>query len=202
MFTGIIEDIGTIIQKKEKDQNITFQIETMLDEIETDDSISCNGICLTVERNHKGRLTFTAVNETIRKTNAGHWIVGDKINLERTLKFNGRIDGHLVQGHVDTTALCTSITEAGGSHVFSFLFDKKFAPLIIEKGSVAINGVSLTAFDVHDDTFSVAIIPYTYEHTNFQFLKENQHVNIEFDMVGKYIQRQTARRIGKGGGPL
>ncbi len=194
MFTGIIEDVGTIIKKNAKNQNLTFDIFTILDEIETDDSISCNGICLTVERNDDRQLTFTAVNETISKTNAGTWEVGDKINLERTLRFNGRIDGHLVQGHVDTTALCTSISDAGGSYVFSFLFDKKFAPLIIEKGSIAINGTSLTAFDVHEDTFSVAIIPYTYAHTNFQFLKENQQVNIEFDMVGKYIQRQLSNR--------
>lgn len=192
MFTGIIEDVGTIIKKYSSSQNITFEIFTVLDEIETDDSISCNGICLTVEKNDSGLLTFTAVNETIQKSNAGSWLVGDKINLERTLRFNGRIDGHLVQGHVDTTALCTTIVDAGGSYVFSFLFDKRFRQLIIEKGSVAINGTSLTAFDVHDDTFSVSIIPYTYAHTNFQFLKENQQVNIEFDMIGKYIQRQQA----------
>lgn len=192
MFTGIIEDVGTIIKKYSSSQNITFEIFTVLDEIETDDSISCNGICLTVEKNDSGLLTFTAVNETIQKSNAGSWLVGDKINLERTLRFNGRIDGHLVQGHVDTTAPCTTIVDAGGSYVFSFLFDKRFRQLIIEKGSVAINGTSLTAFDVHDDTFSVSIIPYTYAHTNFQFLKENQQVNIEFDMIGKYIQRQQA----------
>lgn len=194
MFTGIIEDIGTITKKHSRDQNITFEILTELNDIETDDSISCNGICLTVERNENSRLTFTAVNETIVKTNIDNWEVGDKINLERTLCFNGRIDGHLVQGHVDTTALCTSIIDAKGSFIFSFLFDKKFAPLIIEKGSVAINGTSLTAFNVHEDTFSVAIIPYTHTHTNFQFLKENQQVNIEFDMVGKYIQRQVGIR--------
>lgn len=192
MFTGIIEDVGAIVQKQLKDQNISYIIETSLDAIETDDSVSCNGICLTVERNSDGRLTFTAVNETIRKTTAGLWEVGDRINLERTLKFNGRIDGHLVQGHVDTTALCTSITDAGGSYVFSFLFDKQFAPQIIEKGSIAINGISLTAFDVHDDTFSVAIIPFTFMHTNIQYLKENQQVNIEFDMIGKYIVRKLS----------
>lgn len=190
MFTGIIEDIGTIVQKKENGQNITFQIDSSLDEITTDDSVSCNGICLTVEENNNGKLTLTAVDETIRKTNAGLWQIGDRINLERTLKFHGRVDGHLVQGHVDTTALCTAIADSNGSYVFSFLFDTKFAALIIEKGSIAVNGVSLTAFDVHNDTFSVAIIPFTFSHTTFQFLKENQPVNLEFDMIGKYIQRQ------------
>ncbi len=149
----------------------------------------CNGICLTVENKQKQILTFTAVSETMQKTNAGQWQQGDRINLERTLKFNGRIDGHLVQGHVDGTGLCTSILSIGGSHEITFLFEKKFSPLIVEKGSICINGVSLTAFQVNDDTFKVAIIPYTWSNTNFQFLKENDIVNLEFDMVGKYIQR-------------
>lgn len=189
MFTGIIEDLGTITGRIPSDKNITFSISSTLKGIKIDDSISCNGICLTVEKISKGILTFTAVNETLNKTNATKWKTGDRINLERTLKFNGRIDGHLVQGHVDTTALCTSVQDAGGSFLFSFLFEKRFRSLIIEKGSVCINGTSLTAFDVHDDTFSVAIIPYTFRNTNFEFLKENDRVNIEFDMVGKYIQR-------------
>ncbi len=189
MFTGIIEEVGSIVDRRTSSKNITFEISTKLRGIQVDDSIACNGVCLTVEKNTKGILTFTAVDETLNKTNAGTWKKGDRINLERTLKFNGRIDGHLVQGHVDTTALCTSVLDAGGSYVFTFLFESRFRSLIIEKGSICINGTSLTAFDVHDDTFSVAIIPFTYHHTNFQYLKENDRVNIEFDMVGKYIQR-------------
>lgn len=189
MFTGIIEDVGVIEKTKEQDSNRTFQIFTNLKGIGIDDSIACNGICLTVENKQKQILTFTAVSETMQKTNAGQWQQGDWINLERTLKFNGRIDGHLVQGHVDGTGLCTSILSIGGSHEITFLFEKKFSPLIVEKGSICINGVSLTAFRVNDDTFKVAIIPYTWSNTNFQFLKENDIVNLEFDMVGKYIQR-------------
>ncbi len=189
MFTGIIEDVGVIEKTKEQDSNRTFQIFTNLKGIGIDDSIACNGICLTVENKQKQILTFTAVSETMQKTNAGQWQQGDRINLERTLKFNGRIDGHLVQGHVDGTGLCTSILSIGGSHEITFLFEKKFSPLIVEKGSICINGVSLTAFQVNDDTFKVAIIPYTWSNTNFQFLKENDIVNLEFDMVGKYIQR-------------
>jgi riboflavin synthase len=189
MFTGIIEDVGVIEKTKEQDSNRTFQIFTNLKGIGIDDSIACNGICLTVENKQKQILTFTAVSETMQKTNAGQWQQGDRINLERTLKFNGRIDGHLVQGHVDGTGLCTSILSIGGSHEITFLFEKKFSPLIVEKGSICINGVSLTAFQVNDDTFKVAIIPYTWSNTDFQFLKENDIVNLEFDMVGKYIQR-------------
>lgn len=189
MFTGIVEDIGIIKKIEEKESNRTFRISTNLTGIGVDDSISCNGICLTVEEVRHQTLTFTAVAETILKTNAGHWKSGDSINLERTLQFGGRIDGHLVQGHVDGTGVCTSVISMGGSHELTFLFDKKFNSLIIEKGSICINGVSLTAFQVQEDTFRVAIIPFTWEHTTFQFLKENDQVNLEFDMVGKYIQR-------------
>lgn len=189
MFTGIIEDIGIIRKIEQKGANKTFKIETRLTGIGIDDSIACNGICLTVEQINGEALTFTAVAETLSKTNAGNWQVGHFINLERTLPFNGRIDGHLVQGHVDGTGICTQISSANGSYEITFLYDKKFSSLIIEKGSICINGTSLTAYDVQDDTFKVAIIPFTWQHTNFQYLKENEQVNLEFDMVGKYIQR-------------
>lgn len=189
MFTGIVEDVGRIKKISRRDANITFEIASGLTDIGVDDSIACNGICLTVEQIAADLLTFTAVSETIQKTTAGNWVVNEHVNLERTLKFNGRIDGHLVQGHVDGTAVCTSIQKAGGSHEFTFLYDRKFSSLLIEKGSICINGVSLTAFQVDDDTFKVAIIPYTYANTNFQYLRENESVNLEFDMVGKYIQR-------------
>lgn len=193
MFTGIIEDIGIIKDIKKNGANLTFQIKSNLaSEADIDDSISCNGICLTIEQINKDILTFTAVSETISKTNAGLWKIDDHINLERTLKYNGRIDGHLVQGHVDGTGICIGINPANGSHELTFLFDKKFNSLIIEKGSICINGTSLTAFDVNNDSFKVAIIPFTWSHTNFQYLKENTQVNLEFDMVGKYIQRYLA----------
>lgn len=189
MFTGIVEDVGIIRDIEKKEANFTFHIASKLTEIGIDDSISCNGICLTVEQITEETLTFTAVSETIQKTNAGSWKVGDHINLERTLRFNGRIDGHLVQGHVDGKGVCTSIISTGGSHEYTFLFDKKFRSLLIEKGSICVNGTSLTAFNVQDDAFTIAIIPFTYSNTNFQFLKENDQVNLEFDMVGKYIQK-------------
>ncbi len=196
MFTGIVEDVG-LIEKIEKNQaNITFHISTKLTEIGIDDSIACNGICLTVEKIDSGILTFTAVAETIQKTNAGSWQQDNHINLERTLRFNGRIDGHLVQGHVDGTGICESVISAGGSFEYTFSFDKKFSALLIEKGSICINGTSLTAYNVTDNTFQVAIIPFTYEHTNFQYLKEKDIVNLEFDMVGKYIQRYVSLRSG------
>lgn len=189
MFTGIVEDVGTIVKKDRKGSNLTFQISTNLKDIGIDDSISCNGICLTVEQIHQNTLIFTAVDETLKKTNARKWETGDRINLERTLRFNGRIDGHIVQGHVDDTGICTSIEPADGSYVITTLYDKKFSQLLIEKGSICINGTSLTVFDLTEDTFKVTIIPYTWMHTNFQYLKENDRVNLEFDIFGKYIQR-------------
>lgn len=189
MFTGIIEDVGTIMKREKIGSNITFHISTKLEDIGIDDSIACNGICLTVEQIQHNNLVFTAVAETLKKTNARKWQPGDRINLERTLKFNGRVDGHLVQGHVDATGICTSIESADGSYLITFLYDKKFAPLLIEKGSICVNGTSLTVFDLTEDTFKVTIIPFTWNNTNFQLLKENDLVNLEFDMVGKYIQR-------------
>lgn len=189
MFTGIVEDIGLIRKVDQKGANRTFRVETRLEEIGIDDSVACNGICLTVEAIHNDLLTFTAVHETLVKTNAAQWQEGDHINLERTLRMNGRLDGHLVQGHIDGTGICAGIRSANGSFEITFLYDKKFSALLIEKGSICVNGVSLTAFEVQEDTFKVAIIPFTWEHTNFQFMQENQAVNLEFDMVGKYIQR-------------
>ncbi len=189
MFTGIIEDIGIIRSINPVGSNLTFQIETQLKGVGIDDSIACNGICLTVEALTENTLTFTAIKETIEKTNAAYWKNGTLINMERPLPFNGRIDGHLVQGHVDGVGVCTEILPQDGSYIFSFSYDEKFKPLLIEKGSVCINGVSLTAFNLNENRFSVAIIPYTYNHTNFKNIKVSHHVNLEFDMVGKYIRR-------------
>ncbi|MCO6496957.1 MAG: riboflavin synthase [Chitinophagaceae bacterium] len=189
MFTGIIEDIGTIKSITPNGSNLTFQIATQLNNVEIDDSVACNGICLTVEAKDDETLTFTAINETIEKTNAAYWKNGTLINMERTLPFNGRIDGHLVQGHVDGTGLCVNVQTEDGSHIFTFSYDEKFSPLLIEKGSVCVNGVSLTVINLTESSFSVAIIPYTFEHTNFKNMKLNRHVNLEFDMIGKYIRR-------------
>jgi riboflavin synthase len=154
-----------------------------------DQSLAHNGICLTVEAVSGSQYQVTAVAETLAKTNAGSWKTGDLLNLERAMLMNGRLDGHLVQGHVDATAICTGIADKDGSWEFRFEFPARFAPLVIEKGSIAVNGISLTAWNVGLNSFSVAIIPYTFEHTNLKHLGNGQSVNLEFDMVGKYIHR-------------
>ncbi|MEO9210948.1 MAG: riboflavin synthase [Ginsengibacter sp.] len=190
MFTGIIEEVGEIKEISIDGSNRIFFINSKISSrLKIDESVSHNGICLTVEDIKKGIYRVTAINETLQKTNAGLWNPGEIINLERAMKMNGRIDGHIVQGHVDGTAICIRRKDREGSMEFSFEFDKIFASLIIEKGSVCINGVSLTAFNVTHTTFDVAIIPYTFSHTNFKNLMENGEVNIEYDMLGKYVQR-------------
>jgi riboflavin synthase len=146
-------------------------------------------VCLTVENVENGLHQITAIAETLLKTNLGSWKTGSIINLERCMTMNGRIDGHIVQGHVDTTATCTNVTAKDGSWEYSFLFDEKFASLVIEKGSITLNGISLTIFNVAKNSFMVAIIPYTYEHTNMKQLQQGDTVNIEFDMIGKYVNR-------------
>lgn len=190
MFTGIIEQTGHIVSILENGTNCSFWVESPLSSaLKVDQSISHNGVCLTVEEVLENKHRVTAIDETLKKTNLGKWKTGDCINLERCMQMNGRIDGHIVQGHVDTTAICTSIVEKTGSWEFTLRFDKKFAGLIIEKGSISLNGISLTLFNVLEDFFTVAIIPYTYEHTNMQYLQKGDIVNIEFDMIGKYVNR-------------
>lgn len=190
MFTGIIESAGTIAQVLENGGNRSFLVESPLSgELKVDQSLSHNGICLTVERIDGPLYQVTAVAETLAKTNAGSWQPGDLVNLERAMVMNGRLDGHLVQGHVDSTGTCERIEDQDGSWLFEFSFPGKFAHLVIEKGSIAVNGISLTAWNVKRDRFSVAIIPYTFEHTNLKQLRPGQTVNLEFDMVGKYIHR-------------
>lgn len=190
MFTGIIENTGLIKEIETNGSNKTFWVESPLaPELKVDQSVSHNGVCLTVEELKKGMHRVTAIDETLAKTNLRHWKKGTKINLERCIQLNGRLDGHIVQGHVDCTAECTGITEKEGSREFSFLFDKRFAALIIEKGSISVNGISLTCFNVTDDRFTVAIIPYTFEYTNMSDLKKADLVNIEWDMIGKYVSR-------------
>jgi riboflavin synthase len=190
MFTGIIETMGTIETVISSGTNRTFWIASPISaEFTIDQSISHNGVCLTVEEIKNGQHRVTAIDETLAKTNLKSWEKGMSINIERCLQMNGRLDGHIVQGHVDATATCNQVITKQGSWEYTFKVDEKFATLIIEKGSVTVNGTSLTLFNVTNDSFSVAIIPYTYEHTNMQFLQKGDEVNIEFDMIGKYVNR-------------
>lgn len=190
MFTGIIEELGEIQEISLTGANRSFYIKSKLSShLKIDESVSHNGICLTVEDIKNDIYRVTAIRETLEKTNSGNWNPGDTINLERSMKMNGRLDGHIVQGHVDGTATCINKKDKDGSIEFSFEYDPLYAPLIIEKGSVCINGVSLTAFNLKDNFFTVAIIPYTLAHTNFKNLMENDVANIEFDILGKYVTR-------------
>ncbi len=190
MFTGIIENTGTITAIETRGSNRTFWIESSLaPDLKTDQSVSHNGVCLTVEETIGNRYRVTAIDETLQKTTLGCWQAGTLVNLERCMQLNGRIDGHIVQGHVDTTATCTSLVQKEGSWEFSFEMNPSFAALVIEKGSIAVNGISLTLFNVTGNGFTVAIIPYTYAHTNMNRLKQGDTVNIEFDMIGKYVNR-------------
>ncbi|MEO6314795.1 MAG: riboflavin synthase [Chitinophagaceae bacterium] len=196
MFTGIIETTASIAEISSSGTNKTFRIRAAITEqLKIDQSVAHNGVCLTVEAIAVDGYQVTAVAETLQKTNLGDWKAGDIVNVERCIQPNGRVDGHFVQGHTDTKGLVTEKTDLNGSWQFTFRFDPVFAPYIIEKGSVAVNGISLTAFNVKEDCFSVAIIPYTYSNTNLQFLETGSSVNIEFDMLGKYIIRwaQTQR---------
>ena len=193
MFTGIIEGLGKIISVNSSGGNRSFTLSSpFLKELKIDQSLSHNGICLTVEDIQDGTYQVTAVAETLAKSNAGSWQKDQYINLERAMVMNARLDGHLVQGHVDAIASFTKIIDMKGSWQFDFHFSNLFAALMIEKGSVCLNGVSLTAFNVNASSFSVAIIPYTFQHTNFSFLRPGDTVNIEFDMIGKYVNRFMA----------
>ncbi len=199
MFTGIIEKTGLVTEVIAAGSNKTFWIQSPLwQELKPDQSVSHNGVCLTVEEVKDTIHRVTAVEETLQKTNADHWKTGDIINLERSLTLNARIDGHLVQGHVDCMATCTAIQEKEGSWLFTFKYPEKFATLLVEKGSVAVNGTSLTAFDVTVDSFNITIIPYTWQFTNFNRLRQGDHVNIEFDMIGKYVMRnEVLKQVAK-----
>lgn len=190
MFTGIIEATGRVVSLSRTGTNLRFAIESPIShELKIDQSVSHNGVCLTVESVSGDIHTVTAIEETLRKTDLGQWTEGMPINLERCMVMNGRLDGHIVQGHVDTTATCIKRRDLAGSWEFSFRFPPEFAHLVIEKGSIAVNGTSLTCFQVGGDRFTIAIIPYTYEHTSIQQVREGSLVNIEFDILGKYVQR-------------
>ncbi len=190
MFTGIIETIGTITNIINSGSNTDFWLESSItNELKIDQSVAHNGVCLTVVEIKGEQYRVTAVAETLSKTNLGNWKTGDKVNLERSLQVGDRLDGHFVQGHVDTTGGCIAHEVLEGSWLYRFRFPKQFATLMIEKGSICINGVSLTAFNVGKDEFTVTIIPYTYEHTNFHSLNTGDTVNLEFDVLGKYLLR-------------
>jgi riboflavin synthase len=193
MFTGIIESLGQIREINSNGTNKSFWIESPLSSsFKIDQSIAHNGVCLTVEEVSDKAHKVTAIAETLKKTNLNSWKSGSYVNMERSLLPSSRLDGHFVQGHVDTIALCKKIIDKEGSHEFEFSFPGKFAGLVIEKGSISLNGISLTLFDVKKKSFKVAIIPYTYEHTNLRFLHKDDEVNIEFDMIGKYIARNAS----------
>jgi riboflavin synthase len=190
MFTGIIEKTGIIKEIISTGTNKSFWVASSIaQELKIDQSLSHNGVCLTIEQIKDGKHLVTAIEETILKTNLGSWENDSIINLERCMQLNGRLDGHIVQGHVDCTAECIEIVEKAGSWEYTFSFPEKFAPFIIEKGSVTVNGISLTCFNITNDSFTVAIIPYTFEHTNMSSLKKGDRVNIEWDVVGKYVVR-------------
>lgn len=190
MFTGIIESQGTVTRVTKEGTNIHFTVASAISkELKIDQSVAHDGVCLTVVACDDSEHTVTAVAETLLKTNLNTWKVGRVLNLERAMKLGDRLDGHIVQGHVDTAGTCIDRKEVAGSHLFRFRFPGQFAALIIEKGSICINGVSLTAFNVEQDTFEVTIIPYTLEHTTFRYLQAEEPVNLEFDILGKYMLR-------------
>jgi riboflavin synthase len=192
MFTGIVEEIGTLNQVQIKMGKRYFKIncDKILSSIKIGDSVACNGICLTVIEFSKDSILVEAMNETLQKTSAVFWKINDKINLERAMSANGRFDGHIVQGHIDTTGKIISKTYSGRTIYYTILFDSEYSDLIVPQGSISLNGISLTLSDISNETFTVAIISHTYEMTNLALLKENDIVNIEFDILGKYILRQ------------
>ena len=188
MFTGIIETMGELVKVEKEQNNLHFHIRsTLTKELKIDQSLAHDGVCLTVVNIDGDIYTVTAVHETLKKSALSMWTIGRKINLERAMKLGDRLDGHLVQGHVDQVGKCVGVEEQGGSWLFDFQFSSKTQNLIIEKGSLCINGTSLTVFNVTESSCRVAIIPYTYEHTNFHQLKPGDQVNLEFDMIGKYV---------------
>ena len=194
MFTGIIETTGLLKELKPEGSNVHLCIESPIsDQLKIDQSVSHNGVCLTVTKVDGHTHWVTAVNETLNKSNLGQLKAGDKLNLERCMLANGRFDGHIVQGHVDQTGVCESVKELDGSWLFDFSYDPSLRNITVEKGSICINGVSLTCFNSREGAFTVTIIPYTFEHTNFKQLKAGDPVNLEFDIIGKYV----ARLLGK-----
>lgn len=198
MFSGIVEEFGTVTAlKKEKDNlHITLKCSFVKD-LHVDQSVSHNGVCLTVVKKSGNTYMVTAIQETLIKSNLGLLKVGSKVNLERSMTLDKLLDGHLVQGHVDQTAVCTEVKEAEGSWYYTFKYDQTKGNITVEKGSISVNGVSLTVVNSRNDRFSVAIIPYTYDVTNFHEIKKGKVVNLEFDVIGKYIQKILKQQLGK-----
>lgn len=194
MFTGIIETLGKVTQLKEEQSNLHITVKSIISkDLKIDQSVAHNGVCLTVVGLKDDEHTVTAIGETLQKTNIGDLKVGDLVNLERCMQMNGRLDGHIVQGHVDQTAKCINLKETDGSWAFTFEYDADKGNVTVEKGSVCVNGISLTVVNSGDHTFSVAIIPYTFENTNLQNVKVGDLVNIEFDIIGKYVAKMMGR---------
>ena len=193
MFTGIIEQIAEVVKVESEGSNVHISLKSSItSELKIDQSVAHNGVCLTVVKINEDEYTVTAIKETLDKSNIGLLVVGNKVNIERCLKVGDRLDGHMVQGHVDQTAKCVEVKKENGSYVYTFKH-KESDNMTVEKGSVCVNGISLTVVNSKDTSFSVAIIPYTHEHTNFHELKEGSVVNIEFDILGKYIAKQFMR---------
>lgn len=198
MFSGIVEEAAKVVGLEKDKDNLHITLEcSFVKELKIDQSISHNGVCLTVVRRDDKSYTVTAIHETLIRSNLGKLKIGDKVNLERSMKMDGRLDGHIVQGHVDQTAECIEVKEMDGSWYFYFKYDKSLGNITVEKGSISVNGVSLTVVESKDDTFSVAIIPFTYDLTNFHQIKKGTIVNIEFDVLGKYIQKILKQQLGK-----
>lgn len=194
MFTGIIEELGEVTELVKDQENLHITVRSQLSkDLKIDQSLAHNGVCLTVVKLGEGSHTITAIKETIDKSSIGSLKVGTKVNLERAMQLGARLDGHIVQGHVDQTAVCTEVKELDGSWLYTFSYDNSYDNLTIEKGSITVNGVSLTVVNSKSGSFSVAIIPFTHEHTNFHQINVNDTVNLEFDVIGKYV----ARLIGK-----
>ena len=198
MFTGIIEKVGTVSNLKKERDNLQMIIQSEFsNELKIDQSVSHNGVCLTVVAIGTGTHTVTAITETLNKTNLGKLKEGDLVNLERCMQMNGRLDGHIVQGHVDQTGICTEVIEKNGSWEYTISYDSTIGNITVEKGSICVNGISLTVVNSRENSFSVAIIPYTYEHTNMQSLRIGDTVNLEFDIIGKYIARLARQKDGR-----
>lgn len=194
MFTGIVEAMGSLVKTESKGTNVEFWFTCpFTQELKVDQSLAHNGVCLTVVEIQGSQYRVTAIDETLQKTNLGDLKVGQKVNLERCMAAHARFDGHIVQGHVDLTGICTEITDQNGSWEYRFSYPKSSGHVTVEKGSICVNGTSLTVVDSQDDSFTVCIIPYTYEHTVFHQLEKGDRVNLEFDILGKYIKKLMQR---------
>ncbi len=198
MFSGIVEETGKVVSIDRNKENIDLTIAcSFVDKLKVDQSVAHNGVCLTVVRKTDKAYTVTAIQETLIKSNLGDLVPGSEVNLERSMTMDKLLDGHMVQGHVDQTAVCTNVEEADGSWYYTFQYDPSKGNITVEKGSISVDGVSLTVVNSKDDSFQVAIIPYTYEHTVFHNYKEGSRVNLEFDIIGKYITKIMKQQLGK-----